>query len=526
MTLLLSILALMLFCRSFGRTDLCMLLAPAGSCIGFKNRYAIPVIIAVLMSGLLLSSYYSQKVAYSPEEHLFIIIGAVAAVGIGQLLSPYVSVVLAFVGAEIGRNLLFTGTLTLDPVLPLAWGLALVLTALLAALFRWMLSELITHIKAHYLRLMGWLGMTSMLLVIGLLLTLGFQLGLLFRIDIEGQWWIWAGVITVTALTIQLYVRNRIAMMAERIFDLNIASSIAIMASVLLVSAVFASETVMTAVGLHAVPLSPLLLVLAALGGCSAVMHRSVLDSETIIRIVVAAFVTPVTALLITCTLGTFVWNVKTPIDVQMELLVAAVVVAMTLMAGYTLRNYFFTRHSSRRVEEQEEQLHESRRELNRMEVERMRSENERLRNQLELKRREVMSVALNINEQKEFTEHLYRQIKEALAAGSPAEKDALLSDMRTELSQRMNFSSEIDSFYAQVEQLHRDFSIRLTEKYPKLTEQERRLTILLRLGFSTKYIATLMNISPKSVEVSRHRLRGKLGLARNQNLVEYIKTI
>ncbi|MDE5638028.1 MAG: LuxR C-terminal-related transcriptional regulator, partial [Alistipes sp.] len=70
------------------------------------------------------------------------------------------------------------------------------------------------------------------------------------------------------------------------------------------------------------------------------------------------------------------------------------------------------------------------------------------------------------------------------------------------------------------------DFSIRLTEKFPKLTDSERRLTTLLRLGFSTKYIATLMNISPKSVEIGRHRLRAKLGLDRQQNLVAFVKTI
>ena len=117
-------------------------------------------------------------------------------------------------------------------------------------------------------------------------------------------------------------------------------------------------------------------------------------------------------------------------------------------------------------------------------------------------------------------------QIKAAEAESDPAEKNRLLGELRTELNRRMNFSNEIDGFYTRVEQLHRDFCIRLTEKFPRLTEQERRLTILLRLGFSTKYIATLMNISPKSAEIGRHRLRTKLGLQRQQNLAAFIKTI
>lgn len=51
-------------------------------------------------------------------------------------------------------------------------------------------------------------------------------------------------------------------------------------------------------------------------------------------------------------------------------------------------------------------------------------------------------------------------------------------------------------------------------------------LATLLRLGFSSKYIATLMNITPKSVEISRYRLRQKLGLSKGDSLVNFIRSI
>ena len=75
-------------------------------------------------------------------------------------------------------------------------------------------------------------------------------------------------------------------------------------------------------------------------------------------------------------------------------------------------------------------------------------------------------------------------------------------------------------------EVLHKDFSVKLAEEFPNLTTSERRLATLLRLGFSSKYIATLMNISPKSVEISRYRLRQKLGLKKGDNLINFIKSI
>jgi len=47
----------------------------------------------------------------------------------------------------------------------------------------------------------------------------------------------------------------------------------------------------------------------------------------------------------------------------------------------------------------------------------------------------------------------------------------------------------------------------------------------LLRIGFSSKEIAPILNISVKSVEISRHRLRKKLNLSQDENLVEFVKT-
>jgi len=89
-----------------------------------------------------------------------------------------------------------------------------------------------------------------------------------------------------------------------------------------------------------------------------------------------------------------------------------------------------------------------------------------------------------------------------------------------------MYFTSEINDFYARSEILHRDFNRRLGEAFPNLTENERKLANLLRQGFSSKYIASLMNITPKSVEINRYRLRAKLGLNRGDNLIKFIKSI
>jgi DNA-binding CsgD family transcriptional regulator len=62
-----------------------------------------------------------------------------------------------------------------------------------------------------------------------------------------------------------------------------------------------------------------------------------------------------------------------------------------------------------------------------------------------------------------------------------------------------------------------------LKEKYPELTPNDLRMCAYLRMNFNTKEIAQLLNISARSVETSRHRLRKKLKLGKKQNLTEFL---
>ena len=120
----------------------------------------------------------------------------------------------------------------------------------------------------------------------------------------------------------------------------------------------------------------------------------------------------------------------------------------------------------------------------------------------------------------------LQDELEEVRKLGTAEEKDARTDELLSSLRERMYFTREINDFYARSEVLHKDFNMRLREAYPNLTENERKLANLLRQGFSSKYIASLMNITPKSAEINRYRLRSKLGLERSDNLIKFIKSI
>ncbi|MCE1202899.1 MAG: LuxR C-terminal-related transcriptional regulator, partial [Bacteroidia bacterium] len=72
-------------------------------------------------------------------------------------------------------------------------------------------------------------------------------------------------------------------------------------------------------------------------------------------------------------------------------------------------------------------------------------------------------------------------------------------------------------------DQVHDDFLTRLKDLHPELTPRELRLCAFLRMNLSTKEIAPLMNISVRGVEIGRYRLRKKLNLERDENLIDYL---
>lgn len=160
------------------------------------------------------------------------------------------------------------------------------------------------------------------------------------------------------------------------------------------------------------------------------------------------------------------------------------------------------------------------------MEVAAIQRENELLNLRLEAKRREFTNIALNITEQYDFLEKVAAGLSGLQRSASDDTDKQQIHEMLLMIRQKMSFSAEMNEFYLQVEQVHKDFRAKLESQFPDLTEQEKRLAILIRLNLSGKEIATMMNIAPKSVEIARYRLRKKLHLDPGTSLNQFINNL
>lgn len=79
------------------------------------------------------------------------------------------------------------------------------------------------------------------------------------------------------------------------------------------------------------------------------------------------------------------------------------------------------------------------------------------------------------------------------------------------------------ENFKMYFEQVHEDFDVKLRERINDLTNNEMRLAALMKMNLSTKEIATILNISPDSVNKARYRLRKKLNLSGDDSLHSFL---
>ncbi len=108
---------------------------------------------------------------------------------------------------------------------------------------------------------------------------------------------------------------------------------------------------------------------------------------------------------------------------------------------------------------------------------------------------------------------------------GSGFEKEELRKLVRR-IDRELDDSQSWSVFETNFDRVHENFFQRLRERHSSLTPKDLRLCAFLRMNLSSKEIAPLQNISIRSVEISRYRLRKKLDLIHNKNLTEYIMGI
>jgi AraC family chitin signaling transcriptional activator len=149
-----------------------------------------------------------------------------------------------------------------------------------------------------------------------------------------------------------------------------------------------------------------------------------------------------------------------------------------------------------------------------------MKLKNEKLQQDIESKNRELAISTMSLIKKNEFL----NSIKSELNNFSQANKD--VKKVIKIIDKNLNSNDDWTFFEEAFNNADKDFFKKIKSNHPSLTPDDLRLCAYLRLNLSSKEIAPLFNISPKSVEVKRYRLRRKMNLPNETNLTNYILEI
>lgn len=145
-----------------------------------------------------------------------------------------------------------------------------------------------------------------------------------------------------------------------------------------------------------------------------------------------------------------------------------------------------------------------------------MELKNERLQNEINSKTRELSTSTMSIITKNEL---LNRIKKELIAVKENKEVKTVLKIINNSLVN----NNDKEMFEEAFNNADSNFLKKVKLIHPSLTPNDLRLCAYLRLNLSSKEIAPLLNISVRSVEIKRYRLRKKIELPHEKSLVEYI---
>ena len=214
----------------------------------------------------------------------------------------------------------------------------------------------------------------------------------------------------------------------------------------------------------------------------------------------------------------------------------ANVVYLMLLIVAIYYAYKYLRRRADRELRrarrEQERQLREQQAQFQIKEEKRRKELAELRNNQLEVelkhKSSELADSIMNLVRKNDMIQEIDALMQELSDTVKHEERKAIvtkkISDIRRGIRMNMSDDDNWEKFIENFNMVYDNFMKELTARYPDLKKNDLKLCAYLRMGLSSKEMASLLNTSVRSIETARYRLRRKLNLDQGDNLTTFIQ--
>jgi DNA-binding CsgD family transcriptional regulator len=150
--------------------------------------------------------------------------------------------------------------------------------------------------------------------------------------------------------------------------------------------------------------------------------------------------------------------------------------------------------------------------------------EKQNLEMELEFRNKELSTHVMYLFKKNEFISSI---ISKLLAAKSKDNSGNNVWIMEILREMQANVDNTVwEEFERRFQQVHEDFYEKLRLKYSDLTPNEIKICAFMKLNMTTKDISAITFQSVKSIQVARNRMRKKMGITRDENLISIIQQL
>lgn len=147
--------------------------------------------------------------------------------------------------------------------------------------------------------------------------------------------------------------------------------------------------------------------------------------------------------------------------------------------------------------------------------------ENEKLQETVIRKSEELANSTMMLVKKNEVLTNLKDEILKRVKEKTLEKKE--INDIVKFIDRNISTKTDWKVFETNFNQVHETFLKKLTDLHPNLSHGDLKLAAYLRMNLSSKEIAQLLNITLRSVELKRYRLRKKMDLPGDINLNDYM---
>jgi ligand-binding sensor domain-containing protein/DNA-binding CsgD family transcriptional regulator len=201
--------------------------------------------------------------------------------------------------------------------------------------------------------------------------------------------------------------------------------------------------------------------------------------------------------------------------------------ILLIILAYYMIR-YYYRLKLKRHQHHIHEKLHKEKEEFLKQEAianeqQIVKIRNEQLQADLASKSRELANSAMNIVYKNELLQKISDGINQLKDSSGKKLSDEQLRRIQKIINDGMSDERDWNLFESSFNEAHESFFKKLKAQHPDLVPNDLKLCAYLRMNMNSKEMASLLNISLRGVEIRRYRLRKKLNLEHDKNLVEFL---